>query len=55
MTVLGTSRSPTIASVNARPLNSTARLAVPPVAAIASSFSRPWARSSRKRERMNSE
>ena len=41
MTVLGTSRSPTIASVNAKPLNSTARLAVPPVAAIASSFSRP--------------
>ena len=41
MIVLGTSSSPTMASVNAMPLNSTARLAVAPTAAIASSRSRP--------------
>ena len=43
----GTSTIPTIASTNAEPLNSTARLAVAPTVAIASSFSRPWRRSSR--------
>ena len=41
MIVLGTSSSPTIASVNAIPLNSTARLAVAPTAAIAARRSRP--------------
>ena len=50
MIVLWTSRRPTIASTKALPLKSTARLAVAPVAAIASTFSRPRARSSRKRE-----
>jgi len=53
--VLGTSRSPSIASTKAIPLNSTARLAVAPAVAIESSFSRPWSRSSRKRERVKSE
>ena len=45
--VLGTSTSPNIASTNVMPLKSTARLAVAPVAAIASSCSRPAQRSSR--------
>ena len=39
-----------MAKTNAVPLKSTARLAVEPVFTIASSFSRPCARSSRKRE-----
>ena len=47
MIVLGTSSRPTMASVNAMPLNSTARLAVAPTTAIASSRSRPCRRSSR--------
>jgi hypothetical protein len=50
MIVFCTSRSPTIASTKALPLKRTARLAVAPVAAIASSFERPRERSSRKRE-----
>ena len=41
MIVLGTSRRPTMASVKAMPLKRTARLALPPTAAIASSSSRP--------------
>ena len=44
-----------MARVKAMPLNSTARLAVAPTAAIASGFSRPWRRSSRKRDSTNSE
>ena len=39
--VLGTSSSPNIARTKASPLKSTARLAVAPATAIASSFSRP--------------
>ncbi len=50
MIVFWTSSRPHIASTNALPLKSTARLAVAPVAAIASVFSRPRWRSSRKRE-----
>ena len=50
MIVLGTSRRPVIASTNALPLKRTARFAVAPAAAIASTFSRPLARSSRKRD-----
>ena len=53
--LVGTISRPSSASTTVRPLNSTARLAVPPVTAIASSLSRPRARSSRKREMMNSE
>ena len=45
--VSGTSTIPLIARTNAMPLNSTARLDVAPAAAIASTFSRPPARSSR--------
>ena len=37
------------------PLTKTARVAVPPATVVASIFSRPWRRSSRKRETMNSE
>ena len=51
----GTITIPSSASTNAIPLKSTARLDVAPVVAIASSFSRPRARSSRKRDRTNSE
>ena len=50
MTVLSTSSRPTIASTKALPLKSTARLAVEPATRIASSRSRPAARSSRNRE-----
>ena len=50
MIVLWTSRSPSIASTNALPEKSTARLAVAPAAAIASSVERPCARSSRTRD-----
>ena len=53
--VSGTSTIPTIARTNAEPLKSTARLAVDPTVAIASSFSCPWRRSSRKRETTKSE
>ena len=52
--VLGTSSRPVIAKMNASPLKTTARLAVMPDTAIASSFSRPAVRSSRKRESTNS-
>ena len=45
----GTSSIPVSAITNAVPLKKTARLAVRPVAAIASIFSTPRARSSRKR------
>jgi len=55
MMLSGTSSIPTSAITNAVPLKRTARLAVPPAAAIASIFSRPRARSSRKRESTNSE
>ncbi len=51
--VLGMSSRPSIAITKAKPLKSTARLAVAPVAAIASSFSRPPERSSRKRDTTN--
>ena len=53
--VSGTSTIPSIASTNAVPLNSTARQAVDPTVAIASSFSLPKRRSSLKRETTNSE
>ena len=53
-TVSGTSSIPNIASTKAIPLKSTARLAVAPDATIASTFSSPRPRSSRKRERMKS-
>ncbi len=43
----GTSSIPNIATTNAEPLNSTARLAVAPAAPIASYGSRPPSRSSR--------
>ena len=43
----GTSSMPNIATTNAVPLKSTARLAVAPVAPIASTGARPPARSSR--------
>ena len=55
MIVFGTSSRPVIASTNAAPLKRTARLAVAPAVSMASSFSRPWERSSRKRLRMKSE
>ena len=47
MIVVGTISIPKSATTNAVPLKSTARLAVAPVIAIASSFDRPRARSSR--------
>ena len=47
MIVVGTSSIPNSATTKAEPLNSTARLAVAPAAAIASSCSRPRPRSSR--------
>ena len=47
MTVFGTISIPSIAITNAVPLKSTARLAVAPVATIASDGSRPAPRSSR--------
>ena len=46
-TVSGTSSRPDMASMKAMPLNTTARLAVAPDIAIASSLTRPPARSSR--------
>ena len=52
--MFGISRSPSIAMTKAQPLKSTARLAVAPVEAIASSLSRPPERSSRKRDTTNS-
>ena len=55
MIVFGTSSRPVIARTKAAPLKSTARLAVAPAVSIASSFSRPCERSSRKRLRMKSE
>jgi hypothetical protein len=51
--VEGTISRPNMATTNADPLNRTARLAVPPVATIASSGSPPRPRSSRYREMMN--
>ena len=53
--VFGMISSPSIAMTKAKPLNSTARFAVAPVAPIASSFSRPAVRSSRNRETTKSE
>ena len=53
--VSGTSTMPTMAKTNARPLNPTARLAVAPAVPMASATSRPWVRSSPKRDRTNSE
>jgi hypothetical protein len=47
ITVEGTSNIPVKAMTNVEPLNSTARLAVAPAAAIASSSTRPFPRSSR--------
>ena len=55
MIVFGTSKRPVMASTNAAPLKSTARLAVAPAVTIASTFSRSLLRSSRKRLRMKSE
>ena len=46
---------PSSAITTVNPLNTTARLAVLPAAAIASCLSRPPARSSRYRETTNSE
>ena len=43
-----------MATTNANPLKTTARLAVDPVASIAAGFSRPRARSSRNRDTTNS-
>jgi hypothetical protein len=51
--VFGIRSKPNIAITNAIPLKSTARLAVDPIASIASSFSRPFVRSSRNRETTN--
>ena len=53
--VNGTISMPSSAITTVSPLTSTARLAVAPAAAIASTFSRPRARSSRKRETTISE
>ena len=50
----GTSSIPVSAITNAVPLKKTARLALRPVAAIASTFSTPRARSSRNRLTMKS-
>ena len=50
MIEFGTSSMPNIATTKALPLTRTARLAFAPDSAIASSRSRPRARSSRKRE-----
>ncbi len=50
----GTMNSPASAIITVIPLNSTARLAVSPERTIASTFSTPLARSSRKRSTMNS-
>ncbi len=54
MIELGTISMPNIAITNVVPLKITARFAVTAEAAIASSFSRPRPRSSRKRETTNS-
>jgi hypothetical protein len=48
--VFGMISSPSMATTNASPLKRTAELAVAPVAAMASSLSRPADRSSRNRE-----
>ena len=53
--VSGTSTMPSIASTNADPLKSTARLVVEPTVAIASRRSLPSRRSSRNRETTNRE
>ena len=53
--VTGTRNMPSRATTKVLPLRSTARLAVAPVIRIAASLPRPWPRSSRKREIMNSE
>jgi hypothetical protein len=54
MIELGTISMPNIAITKVVPLKTTARFAVVDEAAIAASFSRPWPRSSRKRETTNS-
>ena len=46
---------PSRASTTVRPLKKTARFAVAPAAPIASSFAKPFFRSSRYRDTMNSE
>ena len=53
--VLGTSSMPASASTTVTPLKNTARFAVAPERPIASSVSRPRARSSRNRDTMNNE
>ena len=53
--VNGVSSIPTSAITTTEPLTRTAREAVAPAVAMASIFSRPRRRSSRKRETMNSE
>ena len=53
--VFGTISSPSNARTTVIPLKNTARLAVAPARPIASSFSRPWSRSSRYRATMKSE
>jgi len=55
MIEVGTMNIPSSATTKVKPLNSTARLAVAPARAIASSFARPSARSSRYRETTKSE
>ena len=53
--VVGMMNIPSSASTTVMPLKNTARLAVAPAAPIASSFSKPFFRSSRNRDTMNSE
>ena len=55
MIEVGTMNMPSSAITNVEPLKSTARLAVAPVRAIASSLPSPCPRSSRYRETTNSE
>ena len=51
----GIRNMPSIASMKATPLKTTARVAVPATMRIASCVEAPWWRSSRSRETMNSE
>jgi len=53
--VVGMMNIPRRASTTVIPLKNTARLAVAPAAAMASIFSKPFFRSSRNRDTMNSE
>ena len=53
--VVGMMNMPSSARTTVIPLKNTARFAVAPAAPIASSLSKPFFRSSRKRDTMNSE